>query len=251
MDRHYGAGTRSRSQPPALWGTPRESFVERRDTTQESATGVLEIPLDTDPETLAALQKFILMYKAKMTTNTETPSEPTAIPPAQMKQPGPSRINTSSSPSPEAFSQYSIHPDSPEPSDCDSVPATTTSKARESEFPSLSQQPSRQTRPFKASAHSQGETIWITTASYEDLSNPPEPSPEDEPGVLYFHRNLEDDTIQVWLLGNKKEWSVIDQSDKIQHPTFTDRYFSVRLDGTPTWIIHSSWNSAKKRANGR
>jgi len=244
LDRKYGADARSHSQSPTLSGIPQESPAERRDTTDESMTGALTIPPDTDPETLAVIQKFAeLIHKARTAKNMEVPDEPHALSPAQTQQAGPSRIDAS------PFSQYSIHPGSPEPFDCNSVPIATGFKTRD--LPSLSLQPSRKVRPFRTSVHSQGKTIWMTTASYEDLSNPPEPVPEDEPGVLYIHRNLTDDTLQVWLLGNEKQWAAIQLSVKTQHPTFGDRYLAVRADGTPSWITLASWYTAKKRLNSR
>jgi hypothetical protein len=250
IDRKYGTGPRSRSQSPTLSDTPQRSSTERRDTTQEGTTGGLVIPPDTDPETLAAIQEFAeLIRKVKMTKNAEVSGEHCSLSPAQTQQAGPSRIDTSPSPPSRAFSQYSIHPDSPEPSDRNSEPITTGSKTRE--LPSPSSQPSRKIRPFRASAHSQGKTIWMTTASYEDLSDLPEPLQGDEPGVIYIHRNLTDNTLQVWLLGNGKQWAAIQLSVKTQHPAFRDRYLAVRLDGTPSWITLTSWYTAKKWVNSR
>ncbi|KAF9648631.1 hypothetical protein BDM02DRAFT_2194320 [Thelephora ganbajun] len=242
MERKYGAGAQIGSQPPTLFGTPRESFTEQMDSTQEGAAGVLTLPPDTDQETLVLLQKVAeLMHKAKATKNVEVPNEPCALSSTQTQQADPSRIDVSS------FSQYSIHPDSPEHSDHNSVLDTTPSKTKELPSPSL--QPSRKTRPFRTSAHSHGETIWMTTTSYEDLPNPPEPVPEDEPGVLYIHRNLTDNMLQVWLLRDEKQWAAIQLGVKTQHPTFKDRYLAVRLDGTPSWITLASWYTAKKRVN--
>ena len=204
----------------------------------------LTIPPDTNPETRAMIQTFVeLINKVNLSKNVEVSDEPCTLFLTQTQQAGPSRINAS------PFSQYSIHPDSPEPSDRNSVPVTTGSKTKEP--PSPSSQPSRKIRPFKASAHSQGKTIWMTTASYEELSNPPEPVPEDEPGVLYIHRNLSNDTLQVWLLGNEKEWTAIQLGAKIQHPKFGDRYLAIRLDGTPNWITITSWYVAKKWVNSQ
>jgi len=247
MDRKYGAGARSRSQSPTPSGTPQDNFAERRDTTDESTTGALIIPPDADSETLAMIQEFAeLIHKAKTAKNAEVSDEHRALSPAQTQQAGPSRTDAS------PFSQYSIHPDSPEPFDRNSVTVSiaTGSKTREIHSPSL--QPVRKIRPFRTStAHSQGNTIWMTTASYEDLSNPPEPIPEDEPGVLYIHRSLTDHTLQVWLLGNEKQWAAIQLSAKTQHPTFRDRYLAVRVDGTPSWVTLASWYTAKKRIDSR
>jgi len=204
------------------------------------------LPPDTDPETRAMLQKFVeLIHRVDLTKNAEVTSQPCSLflTRTQQLEAGPSRINAS------PFSQYSIHPDSPEPSGRNSVPVTTGSKINEPPSPSL--QPSRKIRPFKASAHSQGKTIWMTTASYEELFNPPEPAPEDEPGVLHIHRNLSNDTLQVWLLRNEKEWATIELSAKTLHPTFRDRYLAIRMDGTPSWVTLASWNAAKKRVNNQ
>lgn len=245
VERKQGADARSRSQSPPLSGTSLESSaVERRNTTQESADGVLIVPPDIDPETLAAVQEFVdAICEMRMTKKAEVSGEPCAPSPTQMREAGPSRIDAS------PFSQYSIHPDSPEPFDRDSVPTTAGSKTREPPPPSL--HPSRKIRPFKASAHSQGNTIWMATASYEDLPNPPEPVPEDEPGILYIHRNLSDDTLQVWLLEDEGQWTTVQSGVKIQHPTLRDRYLAVRLDGTPSWITLASWYSMKRRVNIR
>jgi len=238
------ADTRNRSQSLPLSDTPREGLAERGDTTQDGAGGAPTFPPDTDPETRAMLNKFAeLIHKANMTKIAEASSEPRIPSPTQTQQAGPSRISES------PFSQYSIHPDSPEPSDRNSSPVTADFKT--SALLSPSSRPSRKTRPFKTSASSQGKTIWMTTASYEDISNPPEPDPEDEPGTLYIHRNLSGNTLQVWLLGNEKEWATVQFGIKTQHPTFSDRYLAVRLDGTPNWLTLASWYSAKKWVNSR
>ena len=245
VERKYGKDARNRSQSLPHSGISRESSPERRDATQESMDrALLSIPPDTDPQTRAMIQHFVeLICKVDLSRDVEVSGEPRAPLLTQTQQAGPSRISTS------PFSQYSIHPDSPEPSDRNSMPVTTGSKTKEPPSPSL--QPSRKIRPFKASAHSQGKTIWMTTASHEELFNLPEPVPEDEPGVLYIHRNLSNDTLQVWLLGNEKEWATIQLSAKTQHPTFWDRYLAIRLDGTPSWITLASWYTANKWVNSR
>ena len=252
MNRKYCDGPLYRSQSLTPSSIPRESLAERTDTIQGGMTGALRIPTNTDTEPLATIQKSTgRIHKAKTTKDTEVSSKPYALSPAQMQQAGPPTINASPSPPSRAFSQYSIHPDSPEPSDRHPVPTTTVSKTRELKFPSLSLQPLRKIRSFRTSAHSQGNTIWMTTVSYEDLSNPPEPVPEDEPGTLYVHINLTDGVLQVWLLGNEKQWATVQPSVKTQHPTFRDRYLAVRLDGTPSWITLASWYTAKKWVNSR
>ena len=239
MKRKYGVDARNRSQSPPPSGTSRGDYFE--DTTHEGMGRALTVPPDIDPETRAAIQKFVeLICEVGMTRDVEALGEPCASPLIRTQQAGPSRISAS------PFSQYSINPGSPEPSDRNSVPVTTTKGP-----PSPSLQPSRKTRSFKTSAHSQGETIWMTTASYEELPSPPEPVPEDESGVLYIHRNLSNDTLQVWLLGNEREWATIQLSAKTQHPTFRDRYLAIRLDGTPSWVTLASWYTAKKRVNGQ
>jgi hypothetical protein len=241
MERQYGSDARNRSQSVPPSATSREGSPERRDTTRERVDRALAIPPDTNPETRAMIQKFVeFIQEVNLTKNAEITGEPYSTLLTQTQQAGPSRINAS------PFSQYSINPDSPEPSDRNSVPVTTGSEIKEP--PSPSPQSSRKIRPFKASAHSQGKTIWTTTSSYEALLDPPEPVPEDEPGVLYIHRNLSNDTMQVWLLGNEKEWVTIQLGAKTQHPTFRDRYLAIRLDGTPSWITLASWYTAKKRA---
>jgi len=245
MKRKYGVDARNRSQSPPPSGTSRGDSPERMgmDTTQENMGRTLTVPPETDPETRAAIQKFVeLICEIGMARDVGVPGEPCASPLIRTQQAGPSRISAS------PFSQYSINPGSPEPSDRNSVPVTTCSKTKEPPSPSL--QPSRKTRSFKTSAHSQGETIWMTTASYEELPNPPEPVPEDEPGVLYIHRNLSNDRLQVWLLGNE-EWATVQLSAKTQHPTFRDRYLAIRLDGTPSWVTLASWYTAKKRVNSQ
>lgn len=244
MKRKYGVDARNRSQSPPPLGTSRGDYPERMDTTHEGMGRALTIPPDTDPETRAAIQKFAeLIYEVGMARDVGSPGEPCALSLIRTQQAGPSRISAS------PFSQYSINPGSPEPSDRNSVPVTTPSKIKELPSPSL--QPSRKTRSFKTSAHSQGETVWMATASYEELPNPPEPVPEDEPGVLYMHRNLSNDALQVWLLGNEKEWATIQLSAKTQHPAFRDRYLAIRLDGTPSWVTLASWYTAKKRVNSQ
>ena len=152
VERKQGTDSRNRSQSPPLSAASLESFtVERGNTTQESAGGVLMVPPDIDPETLAAVQEFVdAICEVRMTKKVEVSGEHCALSPTQMQEAGPSRINAS------PFSQYSIHPDSPEPSDRDSVPTTAGSKTREPPSPSL--YPSRKIRPFKESAHSQGNT---------------------------------------------------------------------------------------------
>jgi len=249
MDGNYDTGPRHHSQPPTPSDTPRGSFAEQRDTTQEGVIGGLRIPSGITPEFLAEIQEFIdLTHWVNTPENTEVSSEPRTPSPVQTQQAGPSGTNTSPPP-PEQFSQYSIRPDSPEPSDRLPVPVTPAFKTRELKLPPLSSTPSRKIRPFKASTHSPGNTVWMTTVSYEDLSDPPEPVPEDEPGVLYIHRNLTDNTLQVWLLGDEKQWTTIQLGVKTRHPTLGDRYLSVRSDGAPSWITLASWNAAQKRVN--
>ena len=252
MDREYGAGPRSRSQSPTLSDIPRESFSGRGSTTQEGTTEALRVPSDANSESLAVIEKFTeLIHRASMAKNTDVSGEPYATSPIQMQQAGPSGIGMSPYPPSRAFSQYSIHPDSSEPSDRNSMQITTAPRTRKPKLPPLSLHPSRKIRSFKTSAHSQGETIWMSTASYEDLSNPPEPVPGDEPGVLYIHRNLTDNTVQVWLLGIEKQWTGVQLSVMTQHPTFRDRYLAIRLNGTPSWITLASWYTAKKWVNSR
>ena len=241
LDSRFGTGVRDRSQSPTLLGTPRESFAERRDITREDITEALGVVLGTDSGTLAAFKKFILAREVNTTESTGTSSEPHVLSPAQMQQAGPSRVYAISSPPSRVPSQYSIHSDSSEPLDRDSMSITTTPKSREPELPPLSSQSSRKTRPFKASTHSQGETVWMTAFTYEDLSAPPEPAPEDEPGVLYIHRNLSNDATRVWLLGSGMQWDVVQPRAKIQHPIFGDRYLTIRADGTPSWVILATW----------
>ena len=251
MGENYSTGPGHHSQSQTLLDTPRGSS-ERGGTTWECAAGVLRLPPDISPESLAAIQEFAEhIHRMNMSKNAEVSSDPCTPSPAQTQQAGPSRTNTSPSPPFGQFSQYSIHPDSPEPSDRNLVPTTTPSKMRELKLPPLSLTPSRKSRSFKASAHSRGNTVWMATASYEDLPGPPEPVPEDEPGVLYIHRNLMDNTLQVWLLGNEKRWVTMQLGVKTQHPTLGDRYLAVRLDGTPSWTTFASWNTAHKWVNGR
>jgi hypothetical protein len=225
--------------------TPREGFTDLGDFTQEDTAGALTPPLDPDQEfeTVVTVEEwFELLRKPMVTSDTEASGEQDgALPSTQTQQAGPSTASVSQ------LSQRSIRPRSPEPSKSDSVPTSTPSKTKELPSPPLT--PSRNARPFKASARSQGETIWKATASFEDLAEPPTPIAEDEPGTLYIHRNLSDDALQVWLLGNDKEWTPVQYGTKIQHPTLKDRYLVIRLDGSPSWVTLSSWYSAKKRAN--
>lgn len=243
--RNYGTGPRYRSQSPTPSDSTRGSFEDRRDTAQEGTTELLRIPPDISPESLAAIQEFVdLIHGVNTSKNTEALSEPCT--PSPVQQAGPPRIETTP-PSPStAFSQYSIHPDSPESSDLRSVTITTTSKPREPNLPPPSLKPSRKIRSFKASAHSQGYTIWMTTVSFEGLSNPPEPTPEDGPGVLYVHRNLTDNTLQVWLMGSGGQWAPVPFGVATQHPIFGDRYLAIRLNGTPSWVTINTWCTAKK-----
>ena len=252
MDGKHDTGPRHCSQSPTPSDTPRGSFAGRRDTTQVGTIGVLRLPPDISPESLAAIQEFAeLIHRMNTSKNTEGPSESCTTSPAQTQEEGPSRIDASPSLPSQPFSQYSIHPDSPDSSDCNPVPITPAPKTREPKLPPFSLQPSRKTRPFRASAHSQGQTIWMTTASYEDLPEPPEPTPEDEPGVLYTHMNLTDNHLQVWLLGNEKQWASVPLGAGVQHPTFVDRYLAIRSDGSPSWTTANSWNAANKWVDGR
>lgn len=249
MDGKYSTGLRCHSQSPTPLDTPRGSS-ERGDTTQELVAGFFRIPPGISPESLAAIQDFAeLIHRVEMSKNKGVSSEPCTPSPTQTQQAGPSGSNTSPSPPSGPFSQYSIHPDSPEPSDRNPVPITPASKTKGPKLPPLSLTPSLKIRPFKASAHSQGNTIWMTTASYEDLSDPPEPIPEDEPGVLYTHRNLTDNTLQVWLLGSEKQWVTIQLDVKTRHPILGDRYLAIRSDGTPSWTTLPSWYAAHKWLN--
>jgi len=252
MDGEYRTSLRHHSQPPTPFDTPRGSFSEQGDTTQEGSTRVFRIPPGISPESLAAIHEFLeLNHWVDVSQDTEVSSEPRTPSPVQTQQAGPSGTNMSPSPPSGQFSQYSIHPDSPEPFDRVPMIITPASKKREMKLPSPSLTPSRKVRSFKASAHSQGNTVWMETASYEDLSDPPEPVPEDEPGVLYVHRNLTDNTLQVWLLGNEKQWVTMQLGFKTRHPTLGDRYLAVRLDGTPSWTTFASWNTSNKWVNGR
>ena len=251
MDGKYSTGSGRHSQSPTPLDTPRDGS-EQRDTTQEYAAEVLRLPADMSPESLAAIQEFAeFIHRVNMSKNAEVSSDPCTPSPTQTQQVGQSGTNMSPSTPSGRFSQYSIHPVSPEPSDRNPVPITTVSKTRELKLPPLSLKPSRKIRPFKASAQSQGNTVWMTTASYEDLSDPPEPIPEDEPGVLYIHRNLTENTLQVWLLGNEKQWGSIQLGVKTRHPMLGDRCLAVRLDGTPSWTTLASWNTAHKWVNSR
>jgi len=244
MDRNHGADVQNCPESLTLWGTPGESFVEQGDMRQEGAAVALRTPPCTDSETLVVTGRVTeVPYKVKMSKNTEVSDDSCPSSPTRTRQASPSRIDAS------PFSQYSINPDSPEPFDRGSAQTSTGSKARK--LPFLTLRPSRKSRPFRRSAHSQGKTVWMTTVSYEDLSNPPEPSPEDEPGLLYIHRNLTDDTLQVWLLENVRQWVTVQLGDKTQHPTFGDRYLAIRLDGTPNWITLASWHTAKKWVNSQ
>lgn len=244
MERKYGIGARNRSQSTSLSSTPRENFTDGGDATRESTGGASVVPPDTDPEAYTVMEKLAeLIHQVTTTKNVEASNEPCTLSSTQTQQAGPSRIDAS------PFSQYSIHPDSLEPSDRNSAPVTAGSKEKQPPSPSL--QPSLKIRPFKASARSQGNTIWMTTASYEELFNPPEPAPEDESGILYIHENLLNDALQVWLLGNEKQWASVQLSARTRHPTFGDRYLAIRLDRTPTWLTLSSWYGAKKWVNDR
>jgi hypothetical protein len=225
--------------------TPREGFTDLGDFTQEDTAGAPTPPLDPDQEfeTLVAAEEwFELLRNPTLTSTTEASGEQDcALPSTQTQQAGPSTVGVSQ------FPQHSVRPRSPEPSKSNPVPTATPSRTWELPSPPLT--PSRNARPFKASAHSQGETIWKATASLEDLAEPPAPVAEDEPGTLYIHRNNSDDALQLWLLGNNKEWTPVQNGPKVQHPTLKDRYLVIRLDGSPNWVTLSSWYSAKKRAN--
>lgn len=257
MDRNYEDDDQSRSQSPTFSDTPQDNLVGQRDTTQEGTSGVLRIPPGTTQEALAAAQELLnYIHKVNIAKNAEASDETCDPHPSHPQQVGPSRIDMRPSPPSEAFSQYSIHPDSPEPSERNSMPITTVSQMREMKLPPQSSRPLRKFRSFRVSDHSQGYTVWMTTASYEDLAHPPEPDPEDEPGVLYIHWNLTDNTVQIWLLGEgpEKQWAItqLDATKAIPHPKFMDRYLVLRMDGTPSWVIFSTWKVVMKRwANGR
>ena len=241
MESKYGTNAHNRSRSPTLSNTPRVSFVNTRDATQESMDEPLITPPVTGPETRAIIGTLAeILDKMNVPKNVEVPG---LLSPIQTEEAGPSRIDAS------PFSQYSIHPDLPEPPGRNSPSAMTGSATNEPPSPSL--RPLRKVRPFKTSAHSQGSTIWMTTFSHEDLYDPPAPVLEDEPGVLHIHNNLSDNTLRVWLLGGEKQWAAVELSAKTPHPSYRDRYLAIRLDGTPSWITLNSWYAAKKRVNSR
>ena len=248
MNGNYTTGPRNHSRSPTLSGAPQRSSAEQRDVMQEDTPETSTVPPDADSETLVAARGSAeLTDKVNNPEDGEVSGEPFPQSPTRTQQAGPSRIDTSPSPLSEAFSQYSIHPDSPEPSDRGSMPVSTGTVTKKR--PSISLYPSRKTRAFKASTHSKGDTIWMTTASNKDLPNPPEPTQGDEPGVIYIHWNQTGNTLQVWLLGNEKQWAAIKLGVKVQHPMFSDRYLAIRLDGTPNWITLASWGNAKMWVN--
>ena len=241
MESKCEANARNRSQPPTLSNTPRASIVNTRGATQESMDEPSITPLVTGPEARGTIGTLVeILDKMGVSKNVEVPGLPSLI---QTEEAGPSRIDAS------PFSQYSIHPDLPGSPGCNPPSATAGSETKEPPSPSL--RPLRKVRPFKASAHSQGSTIWMTTFSHEDLQDPPEPVLEDEPGVLHIHNNLSDNTSQVWLLGDEKQWAAAELSTKTPHPLYRDRYLSIRLDGTPNWITLNSWYAARNRVNSR
>jgi hypothetical protein len=248
MDRNYTTGPRNHSRSPTLSGTPQRSSAEQGDVTQEDTPETSTVFPDADSETLVADRgPAELTDKVNNSEDGEVSAEPLPQSPTRMQQAGPSRIDTSPSPLSKAFSQYSIHPDSPEPSDRSSMPIATGTGTKPR--PSIPLHPSWKSRAFKASNNSQGDTIWMTTASNKDLPNPPEPTQDDEPGVIYIHWNTKSNTLQVWLLGNEKQWAAIQIGAKVQHPMFSDRYLTIRLNGTPNWITLASWGSAKTWVN--
>jgi len=173
MDGNYDTGPGHHSQPRTPFDTPRRSFAEQTDTTQEGVVRDLRIPPDISPEFLAAIQEFVNLthWANRECEGLERTSHSVSCSSAA----GPSGTNMSPSPQSELFSQYSIHHDSPEPSGRIPVPTIPASKTRGLELPPLSVAPLRGIRPFRVSTHSLGNTIWATTASCEDLSDPPEP----------------------------------------------------------------------------
>lgn len=243
MDGKHGSDGGDDSPLPAR--TPQESFAERSVLTQGNVIGDSTLPPDIDQEAFAMARKLLeILRDANMTKATEVSSneQTPGLSPSQTQQAGPSSAGTS------PFSQYSIHPESPEPSDQHPEPIATATETGKP--PSPLSTPSRKARPFKASTHSQGSTIWMATDSYENLTDPPAPVSEDEPGILYIHRNLSNDTLQIWLLGDEKRWSSVQSGARTQHPILKDRYLSMRSDGTPSWVTLPSWYATKKRMNG-
>jgi hypothetical protein len=242
MESKYSAQARNRSQSANLSNTPRVGFfINTVDATQESMDEPLITPSVTGPETRARIGTLVeIIDKINVPKNVEVPG-PLSL--TRIEESGPSRIDAS------PFSQYSIHPDLPESPGRNSPSPITGSATKEPPSPSL--RPLRKVRPFKISSHSQGSTIWMTTFSHEDLSDPPEPVIEDEPGVLHIHNNLSDNTLRVWLLGDEKQWAAVGLTAKTPHPLHRDRYLAIRLDGTPSWITLNSWYAAKKRVNNR
>ena len=239
MDRNYGEGAANRSRSRTSTGTSRGSYAERRGSTEGNTGGDSTLPSDIDGIRAVIQDLLESVDQRDVIQDAEAPGEqPCVLPTIQTPQAGPSR--TGASPS----SQYPTHPHSPEPFDHDLAIGSETR-----EPPTLPLTLPRKTRPFKTSSHSPGNTVWIPQASYEDLPDLPALIPKDEPGTLYVHRNLTDNTLRVWLLGNEKKWVPVQLDNKTQHPTLGDRYLILRSDDTPSWVTLASWNAAKRRVN--
>lgn len=103
MENKYGADARNRSLSPALSNTPRVSFVDAKDGTQESMDEPLITPPDIGSETCAMIGTLAeILDKMSVPKNAEV-SGPLSL--TQTEEAGPPRIDTS------PFSQYSIHHD--------------------------------------------------------------------------------------------------------------------------------------------
>ena len=69
-----------------------------------------------------------------------------------------------------------------------------------------------------------------------------------EAGELHIHKNLSNNSFQVWLYDIDGHWKrVSTDGSKVMHPIHPEKSFSLRSDGTPGWINSARFAAVRNR----
>ena len=88
---------------------------------------------------------------------------------------------------------------------------------------------------------------WYSTESPGEVHFPPS-GLRVEAGELYIHKNLSNNSFQVWLYDIGGHWRrVSTDGSKVMHPIYSDKSLSLRSDGTPSWITSVRFAAGRNR----
>lgn len=90
--------------------------------------------------------------------------------------------------------------------------------------------------------------VWYRTAAPWTLNKPCGFNDIPPVGSIYLHTDTTTNSRQWWVLRANGNWQFVEEENQeLVHPVWADRYLWIKENGTPTWVVGSTYREYYKR----